>query len=128
MRRWTWRSALFAAVALAPLAGCSTNAATGKSSLMFLSREDEITLGAEAAPQIWSGRAPGVKATSRRASLNVGRIASSRAVNRVPNSVSVRVRGVQKDLGAMPLDRFVEELKREIEERGATPRVGVGAG
>lgn len=34
-----------------PAAGCQTNAATGKSSLMLLSREEEAQLGAEAAPQ-----------------------------------------------------------------------------
>jgi threonyl-tRNA synthetase len=43
------------------------------------------------------------------------------------NSVSVRVRGVQKDLGAMPLERFVEALKTEIEERRAVPSVGLSA-
>jgi hypothetical protein len=50
-----------AATMLVSLAGCSTNAATGKSSLMLLSREDEIALGAEAAPQMtdeFGGKVP----------------------------------------------------------------------
>lgn len=34
-------------------------------------------------------------------------------------AVSVRARGVEKDLGAVPLDRFVAGLRREIETRGA---------
>ncbi len=34
-------------------------------------------------------------------------------------AVSVRVRGIEKDLGAMPLDRFVSELSREVGERRA---------
>ena len=33
-------------------------------------------------------------------------------------AVSVRLRGVQKDLGAMPLDEFVAGLTREIATRG----------
>ncbi len=36
------------------------------------------------------------------------------------NAVSVRVRGVEKDLGAMPLDRFAAALADEIRERRAT--------
>lgn len=35
------------------------------------------------------------------------------------NAVSVRVRGVEKDLGAMPLERFVEGITSEIETRSA---------
>lgn len=35
------------------------------------------------------------------------------------NSVSVRVRGVEKDLGAMPLDVFVSAITAEIRERRA---------
>jgi len=35
-------------------------------------------------------------------------------------TVSVRARGVQKDLGAMPLDDFVGALREEISTRGAT--------
>ena len=38
-------------------------------------------------------------------------------------NVSVRCRGIEKDLGAMPLARFVEEVQREITERGAVPGV-----
>jgi threonyl-tRNA synthetase len=37
------------------------------------------------------------------------------------NAVSVRMRGVQKDLGAMPLAAFVEGLAREVATRGAEP-------
>jgi threonyl-tRNA synthetase len=36
------------------------------------------------------------------------------------NAVSVRVRGVEKDLGAMPLARFVEDLAAEIRKRTAS--------
>jgi threonyl-tRNA synthetase len=32
-------------------------------------------------------------------------------------NVSVRARGIEKDLGAMPLDRFVSEIAAEIGER-----------
>jgi threonyl-tRNA synthetase len=39
------------------------------------------------------------------------------------NAVSVRVRGIEKDLGAMPLDRFVDGIQREITERSATLNV-----
>jgi threonyl-tRNA synthetase len=42
------------------------------------------------------------------------------------NAVSVRMRGVQKDLGAMPLAAFVEGLAREVATRGAEP-LHVGA-
>ena len=35
------------------------------------------------------------------------------------NSVSVRARGTEKDLGAMPLDKFVADLKSEISNRRA---------
>ncbi|HWQ28529.1 MAG TPA: threonine--tRNA ligase, partial [Dehalococcoidia bacterium] len=35
------------------------------------------------------------------------------------NAVSVRVRGIEKDLGAMPLERFVEGVKEEIAKRKA---------
>ena len=34
------------------------------------------------------------------------------------NSVSVRARGQEKDLGAMPLDTFVSRIKAEIESKG----------
>jgi threonyl-tRNA synthetase len=34
------------------------------------------------------------------------------------NTVSVRARGTEKDLGAMPLDTFVSRLKHEIESKG----------
>ncbi|MBX3317444.1 MAG: threonine--tRNA ligase [Phycisphaeraceae bacterium] len=34
------------------------------------------------------------------------------------NAVSVRARGVEKDLGAMPLDTFVSRIKAEIESKG----------
>lgn len=37
-------------IGLAPL-GCSRNAVTGESSLLFLSKDDELKMGAEAAPQ-----------------------------------------------------------------------------
>jgi hypothetical protein len=43
----------------------------------------------------------------------------------------VRARGVQKDLGAMPVDEFVEGLREEYETRGAVEvkeRFGVGVG
>ncbi|MCB9845119.1 MAG: threonine--tRNA ligase [Phycisphaeraceae bacterium] len=40
-------------------------------------------------------------------------------------TVSVRVRGIQKDLGAMPLEVFVRELESEIASRGVSPMVGV---
>jgi threonyl-tRNA synthetase len=33
-------------------------------------------------------------------------------------AVSVRARGIQKDLGSMPLDEFVELLAKEIESKG----------
>jgi threonyl-tRNA synthetase len=36
------------------------------------------------------------------------------------NAVSVRVRGIEKDLGAMPLDGFVSTIRDEIAERRAT--------
>jgi threonyl-tRNA synthetase len=35
-------------------------------------------------------------------------------------AVSVRARGIQKDLGTMPLGEFAEALKEEAETRGAT--------
>lgn len=35
------------------------------------------------------------------------------------NAVSVRVRGVEKDLGAMPLEKFVNAIKAEIESKDA---------
>ena len=35
------------------------------------------------------------------------------------NAVSVRVRGVEKDLGAMPLEKFVSDIKGEIESKNA---------
>lgn len=35
------------------------------------------------------------------------------------NSVSVRVRGIEKDLGSMPLEKFVEALKAEYESKNA---------
>ncbi len=34
------------------------------------------------------------------------------------SQVSIRARGIEKDLGAMPLEGFVEGLRREIESRG----------
>jgi len=34
------------------------------------------------------------------------------------NQVSIRARGIQKDLGAMPLDEFVSGIKQEIDSRG----------
>ena len=34
--------------------------------------------------------------------------------------VSVRARGIQDNLGAMPLDEFVERMARESSDRGAT--------
>jgi threonyl-tRNA synthetase len=34
-------------------------------------------------------------------------------------TVSVRQRGTEKDLGAMPLDKFVAGLKSEVSERRA---------
>jgi hypothetical protein len=37
------------------------------------------------------------------------------------NAVSVRARGIQKDLGAMPLAAFVDALAREVATRGAEP-------
>ncbi|MBL8759220.1 MAG: threonine--tRNA ligase [Phycisphaerae bacterium] len=36
------------------------------------------------------------------------------------NAVSLRIRGEEKDAGAMPLERFVEGIKAEIAERRAT--------
>ena len=36
------------------------------------------------------------------------------------SQVSVRARGIQKDLGALPLERFVEEIRREIVTRAAS--------
>jgi threonyl-tRNA synthetase len=39
------------------------------------------------------------------------------------NAVSVRMRGVEKDLGAMPLDKFVEGIAAEIASRNATLNV-----
>jgi len=35
-------------------------------------------------------------------------------------AVSVRARGIQRDLGAMPLDGFLESIHREISSRGAS--------
>ena len=34
--------------------------------------------------------------------------------------VSVRARGIQDNLGAMPLDEFVERMAQESSDRGAT--------
>ena len=42
------------------------------------------------------------------------------------NSVSVRQRGTEKDLGAMPLDKFVSDLKSEISNRRADLGVSPG--
>ncbi len=39
------------------------------------------------------------------------------------NAVSVRARGTEKDLGSMPLARFVEAIRAEINTRDATPNV-----
>jgi threonyl-tRNA synthetase len=38
-------------------------------------------------------------------------------------AVSVRARGVEKDLGAMPLEKFVEAVAAEVKERRAVPSV-----
>jgi len=35
------------------------------------------------------------------------------------NSVSLRIRGTEKDAGSMPLDKFVDALKAEIHTRQA---------
>jgi threonyl-tRNA synthetase len=35
------------------------------------------------------------------------------------NAVSVRARGIEKDLGAMPLDAFVSGISKEVAERRA---------
>jgi threonyl-tRNA synthetase len=40
------------------------------------------------------------------------------------NQVSIRARGIQKDLGAMPLDSFVAGIAEEIATRGETTVVG----
>jgi len=45
---------LLAALLLAPVAGCSTNPATGQSQFNVLSTEEEISIGNEAAPQFLS--------------------------------------------------------------------------
>jgi threonyl-tRNA synthetase len=39
------------------------------------------------------------------------------------NAVSVRARGVEKDLGSMPLDRFVDAVSREVARREPAPLV-----
>jgi predicted Zn-dependent protease len=44
-------SVIAAVIVLSAIGGCSTNPATGKSILSLMSREEEVTLGAEAAPQ-----------------------------------------------------------------------------
>lgn len=44
--------ALLAAISVAPLAGCVTNAATGRSQFDTMGRDEEIALGAEAGPQL----------------------------------------------------------------------------
>lgn len=52
---------------LAPLGGCQTNAATGKRSLMLMTREQEAQLGAEAAPQFtaeYGGKVENAELTS----------------------------------------------------------------
>jgi threonyl-tRNA synthetase len=38
-------------------------------------------------------------------------------------TVSLRVRGIERDLGAMPLSAFVEAIRREIAERHAQPAI-----
>ncbi|MEM9416105.1 MAG: M48 family metallopeptidase [Planctomycetota bacterium] len=50
-RRPYWTLLAVLVFVLAPLAGCTTNPATGRSQLLALSWEDEIQMGAEAAPQ-----------------------------------------------------------------------------
>jgi len=42
-------------------------------------------------------------------------------------TVSVRKRGIEKDLGAVPLDVFVDGLKREIATRGAKTAIDAPA-
>lgn len=44
--------AALAALAALPFGGCAKNAATGRTQLNFLSRDDEIALGREAAPEL----------------------------------------------------------------------------
>ncbi|XAL99296.1 M48 family metallopeptidase [Phycisphaeraceae bacterium D3-23] len=50
-RRPYWTLLAVFVLALAPLVGCTTNPATGRSQLLALSWEEEIEMGAEAAPQ-----------------------------------------------------------------------------
>jgi threonyl-tRNA synthetase len=40
------------------------------------------------------------------------------------SKVSVRARGIQKDLGQIGLDEFVSGIRAEIESRGASTVVG----
>ncbi|MEM6260252.1 MAG: M48 family metallopeptidase [Planctomycetota bacterium] len=49
--KWTSRLSLVVLFVLLPLAGCSTNEATGRSQFLPLSWSEEVQLGAEAAPQ-----------------------------------------------------------------------------
>lgn len=46
-----YRALLLVVVVVVPLSGCTTNAATGRSQFLPLSWDDEVRLGAEAAPQ-----------------------------------------------------------------------------
>ncbi|MFI4859443.1 MAG: M48 family metalloprotease [Phycisphaerales bacterium JB063] len=50
-RRPYWTLLAVVVLSLAPLVGCTTNPATGRSQLLALSWEDEIAMGAEAAPE-----------------------------------------------------------------------------
>lgn len=57
---------LVAAAATFPLTACSTNEATGRTQLNFLSRQDEIQLGTQAAPELiasYGGEVPDAGAT-----------------------------------------------------------------
>ncbi|MGB1125492.1 MAG: M48 family metalloprotease [Phycisphaeraceae bacterium] len=49
--KWSARLSLVLWIALLPLVGCSTNEATGRSQFLPLSWQEEVELGAEAAPQ-----------------------------------------------------------------------------
>ncbi len=42
-------------------------------------------------------------------------------------SVSVRVRGTQKDSGAMPLEKFVQAVQEEIQTKGVQPLIGLSS-
>lgn len=49
--KWSARLSLLLAVVLLPLAGCTTNQATGRSQFLPMSWEEEVRIGAEAAPE-----------------------------------------------------------------------------